>query len=189
MLVQVAGKAQRIDPQLLRQLGDPAHRIAKRLPRARHHWLGPGEGRVKMHVRKQQSSHWLKIAPRSDKICRAPYLGTMTVRVTGLISGARVRTSSVRWPSTKTLGLARYASSNGDGAKCCSPRYGSTTTIIDIIAAPAEHAGRENVDHFCLVVEPTDWDAVSPRAVFELVSGPAEPFGPTASPAALYPRP
>jgi catechol 2,3-dioxygenase-like lactoylglutathione lyase family enzyme len=50
-------------------------------------------------------------------------------------------------------------------------------TIIDIIKAPADHAGRENVDHLCLVVEPTDWDAVIAEGVFELVSGPAELFG------------
>ena len=57
MLVQVAGEAERIDPQLGRQLGDPAHRIAQRLPPgARHRRLRPGEGRVQMHVGSKQES-------------------------------------------------------------------------------------------------------------------------------------
>jgi catechol 2,3-dioxygenase-like lactoylglutathione lyase family enzyme len=55
-------------------------------------------------------------------------------------------------------------------------------TIIDLIKAPADHAGHDhsgpkNVDHLCLVVEPADWHAVIAEGVFELVSGPDELFG------------
>ena len=60
--------------------------------------------------------------------------------------------------------------------------------IIDILAAPAEHAGSENVDHFCLVVEPTDWDAVVAAGTFEVVDGPDTRFGAHGDGQSLYVR-
>ncbi len=60
--------------------------------------------------------------------------------------------------------------------------------IIDILAAPADHAGAENVDHFCLVVEPTDWDAVVAAGTFEVVDGPDTRFGARGNAQSLYVR-
>lgn len=45
-------------------------------------------------------------------------------------------------------------------------------TILDLLQAPADHAGGENVDHVCLVVEPTEWDAVIASGTFDVLSGP-----------------
>jgi catechol 2,3-dioxygenase-like lactoylglutathione lyase family enzyme len=50
-------------------------------------------------------------------------------------------------------------------------------TIIDLIKAPAEHSGSENVDHLCLVVAPTDWNVVLAEGGFDLVGGPDTLFG------------
>jgi catechol 2,3-dioxygenase-like lactoylglutathione lyase family enzyme len=60
--------------------------------------------------------------------------------------------------------------------------------IIDILAAPADHAGAENVDHFCLVVEPTDWDAIVAAGTFEVVDGPDTRFGAHGDAQSLYVR-
>lgn len=64
----------------------------------------------------------------------------------------------------------------------------SDDVIIDLLQAPAEHAGSENVDHFCLVVEPTDWDAVVASGTFEVVDGPAERSGALGEGQSLYVR-
>jgi catechol 2,3-dioxygenase-like lactoylglutathione lyase family enzyme len=61
-------------------------------------------------------------------------------------------------------------------------------SIIDLLAAPAEHAGRENVDHLCLVVEPTDWDAVVASGTFEVVDGPDTRWGAHGNAESLYVR-
>jgi catechol 2,3-dioxygenase-like lactoylglutathione lyase family enzyme len=60
--------------------------------------------------------------------------------------------------------------------------------IIDILAAPAAHEGNENVDHFCLVVEPTDWDAVVAAGTFEVVDGPDTRYGAHGNAQSLYVR-
>lgn len=60
--------------------------------------------------------------------------------------------------------------------------------IIDILAAPAEHEGKENVDHFCLVVAPTDWDAVVAAGTFEVVDGPDTRYGAHGNGQSLYVR-
>ncbi|HEX4428684.1 MAG TPA: VOC family protein [Frankiaceae bacterium] len=60
--------------------------------------------------------------------------------------------------------------------------------IIDLLVAPAEHAGAENVDHFCLVVEPIDWDAVVAQKIFEVVDGPATRSGALGDGQSLYVR-
>ncbi|MCW2546314.1 MAG: glyoxalase [Mycobacterium sp.] len=61
-------------------------------------------------------------------------------------------------------------------------------TIIDLLAAPAEHAGSENVDHLCLVVEPTDWDAILAAGTFEVESGPHTLSGAQGDGQAIYIR-
>ncbi|MGB9344840.1 MAG: VOC family protein [Ilumatobacteraceae bacterium] len=61
----------------------------------------------------------------------------------------------------------------------------SPTTIIDLIAGePVD--GR--LDHFCLVVEPTDLDAVAASGEFTVVDGPARRFGARGDGTSLYVR-
>lgn len=61
-------------------------------------------------------------------------------------------------------------------------------SIIDLIPSPEEHSGSGNVDHFCLVVEPTDWDAVVASGQFEIVDGPATRYGAQGNGRSLYIR-
>jgi catechol 2,3-dioxygenase-like lactoylglutathione lyase family enzyme len=61
-------------------------------------------------------------------------------------------------------------------------------TIIDLLQAPAEHAGVENVDHICLVVQPTDWNEVVASGAFEVVDGPATRYGAHGNAQSLYVR-
>jgi catechol 2,3-dioxygenase-like lactoylglutathione lyase family enzyme len=61
----------------------------------------------------------------------------------------------------------------------------SPTTIIDLI--PGEPVdGR--LDHFCLVVEPTDLDAIAASGEFTVVDGPARRFGARGDGTSLYVR-
>ncbi len=64
----------------------------------------------------------------------------------------------------------------------------SDDVIIDLLAAPAEHAGAENVDHICLVVEPIDWNAVVAQGTFDVVDGPDTRFGAHGDGQSLYVR-
>ena len=48
------------------------------------------------------------------------------------------------------------------------------TTIIDFLGT--ERTG-SNVDHLCLVIEPTDLDVLAASGRFDVVSGPSEVFG------------
>jgi catechol 2,3-dioxygenase-like lactoylglutathione lyase family enzyme len=61
-------------------------------------------------------------------------------------------------------------------------------TILDLLQAPADHAGTENVDHLCLVVEPTDWDAVIASGEFDVLSGPSALSGAQGEGEAIYVR-
>jgi catechol 2,3-dioxygenase-like lactoylglutathione lyase family enzyme len=56
-------------------------------------------------------------------------------------------------------------------------------TIIDILARDRDG---ENVDHFCLVVEPTDFEAITATGRFRVVDGPATRFGARGDGTALY---
>ncbi|MGH8918190.1 MAG: NUDIX domain-containing protein, partial [Actinomycetes bacterium] len=56
-------------------------------------------------------------------------------------------------------------------------------TIVDILAAPRADA---NVDHFCLVVEPTDLAAVAASGSFEVVDGPDRRYGARGDGTSLY---
>ncbi len=58
-------------------------------------------------------------------------------------------------------------------------------TIIDIVAG--ERSGT-NVDHFCLVVRPTDLGAVAESGRFEVVEGPVTRWGARGSGTSLYVR-
>ncbi|GAC1317616.1 MAG: VOC family protein [Acidimicrobiales bacterium] len=57
-------------------------------------------------------------------------------------------------------------------------------TIIDLVASEETRAGGGNMDHFCLVVEPCDFDAVA--AGFDVVDGPGPRFGAQGMATSLY---
>lgn len=59
------------------------------------------------------------------------------------------------------------------------------TTIIDLL--PAEPGG-SNVDHLCLVVEPTDLQQVKDSGRFEVVDGPGTRYGAQGDGTSLYVR-
>lgn len=58
-------------------------------------------------------------------------------------------------------------------------------SIIDLVALPRTG---ENLDHFCLVVEPTDFEALKQSGRFEVVEGPAIRFGARGDGTSLYIR-
>ena len=60
-------------------------------------------------------------------------------------------------------------------------------TIVDVV--PGDRGdGRGNVDHFCLVVEPTDLEAVAASGRFDVVDGPDRRFGARGDGTSLYVR-
>ena len=61
----------------------------------------------------------------------------------------------------------------------------SADTIIDLVAG--ERAG-QNVDHLCIVVEPTDLTAVRDSGRFDVVEGPATRYGAKGDGTSLYVR-
>ena len=64
-------------------------------------------------------------------------------------------------------------------------------TIIDLVARGRDDdvtTGRRNLDHFCLVVEPTDLDAVRASGAFDVVEGPATRWGARGDATSLYVR-
>lgn len=63
----------------------------------------------------------------------------------------------------------------------------SPETIIDVV--PGDRGeGRGNVDHLCLVVEPTDLAAVAASGRFEVVDGPGTRYGARGDGTSLYVR-
>jgi len=59
----------------------------------------------------------------------------------------------------------------------------SPTTIIDIVAGSRQES---NVDHFCLVVDPLDWQDVVDSGAFTVVDGPGPRFGARGVAESLY---
>jgi catechol 2,3-dioxygenase-like lactoylglutathione lyase family enzyme len=56
-------------------------------------------------------------------------------------------------------------------------------TIIDLFpGAPDGH----NVDHFCVVIEPVDFEAIVAAGVFDVVDGPAQRWGARGDGTSLY---
>jgi catechol 2,3-dioxygenase-like lactoylglutathione lyase family enzyme len=146
-----------------------------------------------VNVGKQQQSHDVNVALGSDKNRRAlpPTLVAMTVRVTGfdhlVLKVDDVARSLAFYVGT--LGLAPERLEQWRRGEVLFPSVRiNAQTILDLLAAPAEHGGRENVDHLCLVVEPTDWDAVIAAGTFELDSGPHTLFGAQGEGEAIYVR-
>lgn len=56
-------------------------------------------------------------------------------------------------------------------------------TIVDLLASPRSG---ENVNHFCLVVEPTDFDAIVASGRFRVVDGPGVRYGARGDGVSLY---
>lgn len=61
----------------------------------------------------------------------------------------------------------------------------SEGTIIDLAAGPRTGT---NLDHFCLVIEPTDLAALAAGGTLEVVSGPGTRFGARGDGTSLYIR-
>ena len=61
----------------------------------------------------------------------------------------------------------------------------SESTIIDLVAGQPSD-GR--LDHFCLVVDPIDLDAMAASGEFEVVDGPGPRFGARGDGTSLYVR-
>lgn len=59
------------------------------------------------------------------------------------------------------------------------------TTIIDLLAGSRSGT---NVDHFCVVIEPTDLARVARSGVFDVVDGPAVRWGAQGDATSLYVR-
>lgn len=59
----------------------------------------------------------------------------------------------------------------------------SDHTIIDFVGSPPTG---ENMNHLCLVVEPTDLDALAATGRFDVVDGPAARFGARGNGTSLY---
>jgi catechol 2,3-dioxygenase-like lactoylglutathione lyase family enzyme len=59
-------------------------------------------------------------------------------------------------------------------------------TIIDLFPGGPHDSGR--LDHFCLVIEPTDLEALADSGTFEVVDGPARRFGARGDGTSLYVR-
>jgi catechol 2,3-dioxygenase-like lactoylglutathione lyase family enzyme len=60
-------------------------------------------------------------------------------------------------------------------------------TIIDLFPADGSEHG-ENLDHFCVVVEPTDLGALAASGTFDVVSGPDTRWGARGDGTSLYVR-
>jgi catechol 2,3-dioxygenase-like lactoylglutathione lyase family enzyme len=59
------------------------------------------------------------------------------------------------------------------------------STVIDFVAAPRTG---ENANHVCLVIEPTDFDALKASDRFDVVEGPATRWGARGHATSLYIR-
>ncbi|MFJ9522795.1 VOC family protein [Kitasatospora sp. NPDC101801] len=59
----------------------------------------------------------------------------------------------------------------------------SPTTIIDLVA---RERGESNVDHFCLVVDPLDWEQVIDSGALPVIEGPVDRYGARGSARSVY---
>jgi len=64
------------------------------------------------------------------------------------------------------------------------------TTLIDLFPGDAVPAGApRNLEHFCIVIEPTDLDALASSGTFDVASGPSDGlFGAQGEARSLYVR-
>jgi catechol 2,3-dioxygenase-like lactoylglutathione lyase family enzyme len=63
----------------------------------------------------------------------------------------------------------------------------SAETVIDLFPANEAPADK-NLDHFCLVVDPADFDALKASGRFEVVDGPATRWGARGDATSIYVR-
>lgn len=61
----------------------------------------------------------------------------------------------------------------------------SPDTIIDL---QHRDRGESNVDHFCLVVEPLDWQSVLDAGTFDVLEGPVSRYGARGTAQSIYVR-
>ncbi|MDT0343912.1 VOC family protein [Streptomyces litchfieldiae] len=61
----------------------------------------------------------------------------------------------------------------------------SPHTIVDLVS---RRRGETNVDHFCLVVEPLDWQEVIDSGRFDVLEGPVDRYGARGNGISLYVR-
>ena len=61
-------------------------------------------------------------------------------------------------------------------------------TIIDLVSRGDVSSGSGSVDHFCLVVDEVDLDALAASGVFDVVEGPATRYGARGTGTSLYVR-
>jgi catechol 2,3-dioxygenase-like lactoylglutathione lyase family enzyme len=59
----------------------------------------------------------------------------------------------------------------------------SPTTIIDLLNRPHSDS---NVDHFCLVVDPLDWQQIVDSGAFTVLEGPVGRFGARGAAQSIY---
>lgn len=64
----------------------------------------------------------------------------------------------------------------------------SPETIIDVLPGERASAGVLNVDHLCLVIEPTDLQAIKDSGRFDVVDGPDRRYGARGDGTSLYVR-
>jgi catechol 2,3-dioxygenase-like lactoylglutathione lyase family enzyme len=60
-------------------------------------------------------------------------------------------------------------------------------TIIDLFPGDRSPAG-ENLDHFCIVIEPTDLDEIARSGAFDVLAGPDTRWGARGNGTSLYVR-
>lgn len=61
-------------------------------------------------------------------------------------------------------------------------------TIIDLVGRDDQLSGGGDVDHFCLVVDQIDLDALAASGVFDVIEGPATRYGARGTGTSLYVR-
>jgi catechol 2,3-dioxygenase-like lactoylglutathione lyase family enzyme len=64
----------------------------------------------------------------------------------------------------------------------------SGTTIIDLVERPEDTPPGSDIDHFCLVVEPLDWQEQLAAEEFTVLRGPGERFGAQGNAQSIYVR-
>ena len=64
----------------------------------------------------------------------------------------------------------------------------SPETIIDVLPGDRASSGVLNVDHLCLVIEPTDLQAIKDSGRFDVVDGPDQRYGARGDGTSLYVR-
>lgn len=62
------------------------------------------------------------------------------------------------------------------------------TTLIDLVPVGADEPLGRNLDHFCVVIEPTDLGALAASGELDVVGGPATLFGARGMGEGLYVR-